>query len=371
MTRRLDEHFQPYHTDTYSDPPLVLTPWTAISEQGFAVSQLSLGTQSGTHIDAPAHFCEGGATIDQLPVADCMGSYCCLDLPSSVKRGELAAILAVYRQQPIVVLRTATPFSLLDSDVCTMLLRLPLRLLVLVGNVQVGDDDVFAFYRQVAAAGIFLVEDLDLTAAATIPREGELIALPLRLTAVSGSPCRVVVRPHLQSPAERLYMVCIREEEIGDHTDIGRITTTAFLANPYSQGTEAAIIARLRASGALTLSLVAEYAGEIIGHIAFSPVVLPTSVNWYGLGPIAVAPDWQRKGIGTALVRHGLRQLRSRQAAGCILVGDPDFYQRFGFQNFPDLKHEGVPSQFVLALSWQEHLPGGYVQFHKAFAETS
>ena len=163
----------------------------------------------------------------------------------------------------------------------------------------------------------------------------------------------------------------IRNETPSDIDTITAVTRAAFENHPISQGTEQFIIAALREAGALTLSLVAEIDGQVVGHVALSPVAISDgSPDWYGLGPISVLPAHQRQGVGKALMREALSRLRSRGAAGCVLVGDPAYYEQFGFRSFSGLTHEGVPQQFVLALPFGEHVPHGAVTFHKAFKAT-
>ncbi len=104
--------------------------------------------------------------------------------------------------------------------------------------------------------------------------------------------------------------VVIRPEREGDADTIRALTSEAFATAAHSSGTEAAIVDGLRADGALSVSLVAEEAGMIVGHAAFSPVTISGSPgNWMGLGPISVAPDRQRQGVGTALMRAGLERM--------------------------------------------------------------
>src|SRR5690606_18603384 len=113
---------------------------------------------------------------------------------------------------------------------------------------------------------------------------------------------------------------------------IHTLVAAAFDGHPHSDGSEPAIVDRLRADGDLTISLVAEDGGEIVGHIAFSPVTISDgNEGWFGLGPVAVAPQRQREGIGAALIEHGLALLRERGSAGCVVLGDPAYYGRFGF----------------------------------------
>ncbi|MGD9109611.1 MAG: N-acetyltransferase [Phycisphaerales bacterium] len=137
------------------------------------------------------------------------------------------------------------------------------------------------------------------------------------------------------------------------------------------KNTEQFIINALRAANALTISLVAEIDGELVGHIAFSPVTFTDgSENWFGLGPVSVLPEYQKKGIGTKLVNEGLNLLKDSGAEGCVLVGDPKYYERFGFKSPNGLKHEGVPQENFLALSFCNRVPKGTVQFHCAFSAT-
>ena len=161
----------------------------------------------------------------------------------------------------------------------------------------------------------------------------------------------------------------IRPEQAADAAAIQRVTIEAFAGAEHAAGTEHRIVAALRAADALAISLVAESAGEIVGHVAVSPVTLSGGErNWYGLGPISVAPPWQRRGVGSALMRAALAGLRGRQAAGCILVGDPCYYERFGFRAAPTLSYPGVPGEYLLALAMAAKVPAGVVSFHGAFA---
>lgn len=161
----------------------------------------------------------------------------------------------------------------------------------------------------------------------------------------------------------------IRPETPADVDSISRITEAAFRNHPYSQGTEPFIIAALREAGALTMSLVAERDGEIVGHVAFSPVQIADGANdWYALGPVSVVPELQRNGIGSQLVRAGLDSLRDDLGAqGCVLVGDPAFYGRFGFASRPALSMQGVPQEYVLSLAFGAVPAAGRITHHPAF----
>lgn len=107
----------------------------------------------------------------------------------------------------------------------------------------------------------------------------------------------------------------------------------------------------------------------MVGHIAFSPVIISDgSRGWYGVGPVSVLPQLQRKGIGKSLVQEGLSRLRSLGAKGCVLVGDPNYYERFGFRNVDDIGVDGVPQEYFLALPFESSMARGVVTFHQAFS---
>ena len=163
-------------------------------------------------------------------------------------------------------------------------------------------------------------------------------------------------------------MIFLRPERPGDIDAIRALTETAFKAAPHADGTEHLIVDRLRAAGALTLSLVAEADGAIVGHVAFSPVTISDgSPNWYGLGPISVEPSRQGEGIGSRLVREGLERLKTLGAAGCVLLGDPGWYGRFGFRSSPKLTLDGVPPEYFMHVAFSPVYGGGTVSYHPGF----
>ncbi len=163
----------------------------------------------------------------------------------------------------------------------------------------------------------------------------------------------------------------IRDERPGDIDSITFITEEAFKTIEISDHTEQFIINALRADGALTISLVAQMEGNVIGHIAFSPLTVSDGTrDWYGLGPVSVLPDNQGQGVGRALIEHGLSRLNDINAKGCCLVGHPDYYKKFGFKNVTDLVYKGVPKEVFFALSFNGNTPLGEVTFHDAFNAT-
>ena len=160
----------------------------------------------------------------------------------------------------------------------------------------------------------------------------------------------------------------IRAERPGDSEPIASVTRQAFASALHSDGNEAEIVDALRAADALTLSLVADDGGEIVGHAAFSPVAIDgRDVGWFGLGPVSVRPDRQGVGIGAALIRAGLADLRAAGAKGCVVLGDPDYYGRFGFAVDPALTYPGVPADYFQALDFRDDRLRGVVSYHPAF----
>ena len=167
------------------------------------------------------------------------------------------------------------------------------------------------------------------------------------------------------------YDVVLRNETAEDIDSITEVTVEAFKNHPISRQTEHYIINALRSAGALKLSLVAIINGKIVGHIAFSPIQINDgTTEWYGLGPVSVFPDYQKQGIGKALITEGLSLIKDMGGQGCALVGDPKYYDRFGFRNYSELIHEGIPQEVFLALPFAPNCPKGIVDFHEGFGAT-
>jgi putative acetyltransferase len=164
----------------------------------------------------------------------------------------------------------------------------------------------------------------------------------------------------------------IRRETSSDIEAITQVTIAAFKTLSISNHTEQFIIKALRAADELTLSLVAEIDGGVVGHIAFSPVTISDgSTGWYGLGPVSVLPKYHKQGIGKTLINEGLSMLKELGAQGCALVGDPNYYKRFGFKNYSELIYEGIPQEYFQVLAFNEKIPQGIVMFHEAFLASS
>lgn len=160
----------------------------------------------------------------------------------------------------------------------------------------------------------------------------------------------------------------VRPEEAADIPGVRSLTEAAFAGAEHSSQTEAAIVDALRDAGALALSLVAERDGRIIGHAAFSPVLIDgADIDWFGLGPVSVSPGLQRRGIGTALVREGLARLGRRGVKGCVVLGDPAYYGRFGFTSDHALRYGEVPAAYFQSLVLAGPAARGEVEYHAGF----
>lgn len=178
----------------------------------------------------------------------------------------------------------------------------------------------------------------------------------------------------------------IRTETTADHNAIETLTYRAFENHPHhapgAKPTEHLIINKLRDAGVLTVSLVAEDDTGIIGHIALSPVAINgVTTNWYGLGPVAVTPERQGEGIGRQLIEASLTAIKSQHAAGVVLLGEPEYYGRFGFETHANLTLEGVPPEYFMIQSLcddndtttdkataDKAIPVGEVTYHVAFS---
>ena len=162
--------------------------------------------------------------------------------------------------------------------------------------------------------------------------------------------------------------IIIRKESKNDITAIRQVVLAAFENHPHSNQTEHLLVEKLREAEALTVSLVADNNGKVVGHIAFSPVSINgEQCNWYGLAPVSVHPDFQRQGIGGMLIKEGLKELNKLGVTGCVLLGEPEYYGRFGFVAHEGLTLPDVPPEYFLALPLTEKNVQGVVSYHKVF----
>ncbi len=162
----------------------------------------------------------------------------------------------------------------------------------------------------------------------------------------------------------------IRAEKEDDRDAVYAVNVSAF-----ETPAEADLVAALRVQALPIVSLVAEENGEVVGHIMFSPVSLSghPQLKVMGLAPMAVTLEHQRKGIGSALVRAGLKQAKQLGFAAVVVLGHPDYYRRFGFSPSSrfgiDCEYE-VPEEAFMALELRpEALSGrtGRVKYHATF----
>lgn len=164
------------------------------------------------------------------------------------------------------------------------------------------------------------------------------------------------------------HNIVIRTEIESDYQEIYDITKCAFAPMPYSDGDEQDLINALRAGDALEISLVAEIDQKIVGHIAFSRAYCADGADrYYALGPVAVEPVLQKSGIGSALINAGIDILRMRDAACCILVGDINYYTRFGFKPAPHLCPDNEPAKFYMIMELNQIAPKHIIEFHPLF----
>lgn len=166
-------------------------------------------------------------------------------------------------------------------------------------------------------------------------------------------------------------MLQIRPEHPNDTAEIRSLITTTFKPAPFSDGIEADIIDMLRDTGSISLSLVAQKAGKLVGQITFSAVSINGQTRgWTGLGPLAVLPEYQGIGIGTTLVDAGLTLMKQTQTQGCVVLGNPRYYKRFGFVKHVGLHMTGAPTKNFLTLPFTDDIPSGEVLYHQAFYQT-
>ncbi|MEH1129267.1 GNAT family N-acetyltransferase [Micromonospora sp. CPCC 206061] len=168
----------------------------------------------------------------------------------------------------------------------------------------------------------------------------------------------------------------LRIEQPRDHSAVRSVHQAAFGGEHGS--TVAQLVDALRRADPAALSLVSEEAGEVVGHILFSTALLDAPrrlVAVQSLSPLAVAPKWQRRGIGSALIRAGLRHLDERGVPLVFLEGDPHFYSRVGFgraveQGFrkPSLRIPDEAFQVVKLSAYEPWMTGTFV-YSNAFWE--
>lgn len=161
----------------------------------------------------------------------------------------------------------------------------------------------------------------------------------------------------------------IRPEEPCDIAAIHGVVQRAFTAQPHADGDEQDLVDRLRERGELELSLVATLPERgVIGHIGFSPVTISgEDCNWFQMAPVSVEPDLHRQGIGSALIRAGISELRKRGVHGIAVIGDPAYYERFGFARVSRFGPNGGEAIYFRAMVLAGDEPDGELRYASAF----
>ena len=165
-------------------------------------------------------------------------------------------------------------------------------------------------------------------------------------------------------------MIEIREEQYSDQDAVRRINEIAF-----EQGPEAAIVDKLRTSCKEYCSFVAVNKDTVIGHIVFTPVTIDGSnLIGMGLAPMAVLPSYQKQGIGSSLVQHGLQHLQQSGCPFVIVLGHPEYYPRFDFEPASryNLKSqwESVPDEAFMVIVFDRNvlpMEGGIARYRAEF----
>jgi putative acetyltransferase len=160
----------------------------------------------------------------------------------------------------------------------------------------------------------------------------------------------------------------IRAERAGDHDQVRALNLAAFDGDA-----EARLVDVLREGAAPLISLVAEEAGEVVGHILFSPATIEGRHDGMGLAPMAVVPGRQGEGIGSRLVEAGLEACRELGARWVVVLGHPEYYPRFGFvpaSRFGARAEYEVPDDVFMAQEFVEGAlsGGGLIRYHPLFA---
>jgi predicted N-acetyltransferase YhbS len=165
----------------------------------------------------------------------------------------------------------------------------------------------------------------------------------------------------------------IREEKPSDYAAVEALIAEAFAKAEHADGNEAALVAALRRSDAFrpALSLVAEADGELAGHILFT-VARVGSKEALALAPLAVKPAFQRRGIGSALVRRGHEAAARLGFGWSVVLGDPGYYGRFGYRPaalFGIEAPAGIPAEYLMALKLRADAPAlsGTLRYADAF----
>jgi putative acetyltransferase len=159
----------------------------------------------------------------------------------------------------------------------------------------------------------------------------------------------------------------IRSEQAKDIEQVREVLCAAFPTDAESR-----LVDALRANDKAIISLVAAQAEQVLGHILFSPVSTSplTEAKGIGLAPVAVRPEVQSQGIGSHLIEQGLHLCKELGYDYCVVLGDPKYYQRFGFEKASQfgLQNEyGVDDEFMVIRFSKREVPQGLVRYAPEF----
>ena len=167
-------------------------------------------------------------------------------------------------------------------------------------------------------------------------------------------------------------MTEIRQEQARDQDAVRQVNLAAFKGGP-----EASLVDRLRKTCDDYLAFVAVEEGEVVGHVLFTPVTIDgRDGTGVGLAPMAVMPAFQRQGIGSQLVQHGLEHVRQSGCSFVVVLGHPNYYPRFGFERASHYRilsqWDGIPDEALMVVVFDRRaLPkaGGVVRYRDEFDE--
>ena len=165
----------------------------------------------------------------------------------------------------------------------------------------------------------------------------------------------------------------IRDQTEADFSAVHDLVITAFKTLPIACGREQFVMDDLWRRRAATVALIAEEVSAygrhlLVGQAAFSKITINgADLGWHGCGPLSVLPARHGLGIGTALMREGLNRLKTLGSKGCVVVGDPNYYLRFGFAHTRTLREPSVPPDAFMALRFAGDMPSGEVALDSAF----
>ena len=149
--------------------------------------------------------------------------------------------------------------------------------------------------------------------------------------------------------------------------DVKDVLQQAFLNHPHSEQNEHLIVENLITNNNDVLSMVGIDNDKVVAFITYSKVKFDNdNDNWVGLAPVAVLPECQGCGLGSKIIESSLEQIK-QSYDGCVVMGEGEYYKRFGFDVIEGLFFEGVPAEYFMAQSFKDTKPQGAVVYNQAF----